>query len=146
VTGPPDVAPDDREPPAQSAAPFVVALVLVAVLVGLALVFLRSDDTGELVRPERLAAVDADTVRATAFDVPACWDVERAQVDYDDDRILLELVAVPRCADGDDEVVDVVAEVDLPQPIEDRGLVAGVGRTRLPCTGVGPDVRCAPTP
>lgn len=145
MTGPSDGAPEDRQPP--SAVPFVVALVLVAVVGGLAFVFLRADDSGELVRPERLAAVDEDTVRATAFALPTCWRIDRAQVDLDDDRVFLELVAVPRCSDGGDErVADVVAEVDLPRPIGDRRLVAGVGRTRLPCTGGGTDVRCAAAP
>lgn len=142
-----DQAPEDRQPPPPSAVPFVVALVLVAVLAGLAFVFLRSDDAGELVRPERLTAVDDDTVQATALDLPTCWRIERAQVDYDDDRVFVELVALSACGEGEERArADVVAEVDLPRPLEDRRLVAGVGRTRLPCTGDGTGVRCAAAP
>jgi hypothetical protein len=58
--------------------------------------------------------------------------------------VLLELVAVEVDGCGDGGGREVVAEVELPQPIEDRPLVAGVGRIRLPCTGDGAAVRCAP--
>jgi hypothetical protein len=146
VTDLPPGAPDDDAPAGsqQSALPFLVAIGLVAVLGTFAVLFLRSDDEGELVRPDRIDALDATTVRAVVLDEPGCRHIDRAQVDYDDDLVLFELVAVDvaDCADG--ERVDVVAEITLPEPLDGRDLRAGVGRTRLPCSGDGATVTCAP--
>jgi len=137
---------DDTDGPAPtSALPFLLSLGVVVVVGVLAVVFLRSDDEGRLVRPDRLAVVDERTVRAVAAEQPACERIERAQVDGDDDRVFVELVAVPvdGCTD-DGGRVDVEAEVVLPEAIGDRDVVPGVGRTRLPCTGEGDRVRCEP--
>jgi len=149
VTEPRGPHPDEGDPvdgpPATSAVPVVVALAVVGVLAVLALVFLRSDDEGRLVRPERIAVVGDRTVRAVALDQPACERIERAQVDVEDDRVLVELVAVEvdGCERGD-ERVDVEAEIELLRAIGDREVVAGIGRTRLPCTGQAGDVTCGP--
>jgi hypothetical protein len=140
------VAPE--EPPALSGSwlPVVVALVLVLVVGGLAFAFLRPDDEGELVRPDRLTALDEDTIRVVARDHPACGTVDRAQVDLADEGIFVELVVVGADGPCPDVVGDLVAEIDLPEPIGDRRLIGGVGRTPLPCTGTGTDLRCAAAP
>jgi len=145
----PLLPPDDDEPRAQpSLVPFLAAAAIVGVAVVLAFVFLRSDDDGRLVRPDRLDATGDDVVRAVVLDLPACEVVERAQVDVEDDRVLVELVAVAvpddACADGEGR--EVVAEITLPVPLGDRALAAGVGRTPLPCTGDAAAPRCGPTP
>jgi len=137
---------DDAEAAPTSALPFAIALGVVVVVGVLALVFLRSDDEGRLVRPERLSVVDDRTVRAVAPDQPACERIERAQVEADDDRLFVELVAVGVAdCDREGERVDVEAVIDLPLDVGERAVVAGVGRTRLPCTGEGRDVTCTPT-
>ncbi|HEX4901423.1 MAG TPA: hypothetical protein VFV42_01345 [Acidimicrobiales bacterium] len=146
----PGSPPEDEAPTPLSPTPFVVALALAVVLFTVAFVFLRSDDSGELVRPDRLTSEGGTTVVATAKDVPACWRIERAQADFDDDRVFVELVAQPACDEREGArsraLVDVVAEIELPEEVGDRRLVSGVGRTRLPCTGEGSDVRCAAAP
>jgi hypothetical protein len=141
--GAPTDLPDDDGPRA-SPVPIAIALAVVVVVGVLSWAFLRTGDEGELVRPDRLVAVDDDTVRATALALPACREISRAQVDLDANRVFLELVAVE--VEGCDlqGVVDVVAEVTLPEPLGDRRLVAGVGRLHLPCTGRGADVACGP--
>lgn len=134
----------DGDRPQLSPVPFAVALVGFLVLATLAFVFLRDDDEGRLVRPDRLTAVDGDTLRATALDEAGCTRIERAQVDLTETEVLVELVAVDAegsCADG---AVDLEAEITLPEPIGDRALLAGVGRLRIPCTGDGTDVTCRP--
>ncbi|MFP5321942.1 MAG: hypothetical protein ACLGIC_08855 [Acidimicrobiia bacterium] len=135
---------DDEAPAQASLAPFLAALVLVGVAAVLAFVFLRSEDEGRLVRPDRLDATGDASVRAVVFDVPGCERIDRAQVDFDgDERVLLELVAVEIDGCEGEGGREVVAEVELPRPIEDRALAAGVGRIRLPCTGDGASIRCA---
>lgn len=143
-------APDEPGPDRAtqlSPVPFVVALVGFVIVAVLALVFLRADNSGELVRPDRLDAVGDATVRAVAFERPPCEEVLRAQVDMADEAVFVELVVDEvdgqDCASG---LVDVEAEIDLPDAIGDRPLRAGVGRTQLPCTGAGTQVRCAPEP
>jgi hypothetical protein len=142
--------PDDDEPgtasPAQlSPVPFVVALVGFAIVAVLALTFLRTDDEGELVRPDRLSEVDDDTIRAVALTQSDCGTVRRAQVDLAEGEVFVELVVVDAdstsCTGG---VVDIVAEITLPEPIDGRRLVAGVGRLQLPCTGERSAVTCGP--
>jgi len=142
----PDPVPDDAEgaPRQLSAVPFAVALVGFVVIALLAFTFLRADDEGRLVRPDRLTPVDDDTISATAFAVPGCARVERAQVDITETEVLVELVTVDVEGQCSDVAVDVVAEIVLPVPIEDRTLRAGVGRTRLPCTGQGASLTCGP--
>ena len=127
----------DDTPRQLSPVPFVVALVGFVVLATLAFVFLRDDDEGRLVRPDRLSVIDEDTIRATALGVPGCARVERAQVDRSENEILVELVTVDVEGQCSDVAVDVVAEITLPQPVGDRTLRPGVGRTQLPCTGQG---------
>jgi hypothetical protein len=117
-----------------SPVPFVVALVGVVVIATLAFVFLRADDEGRLVRPDRFQVLDADTVSATALAQPGCGRVERAQVDLADTEVLVELVVVDVEGPCSDVTVDLVAEITLPEPIGDRTVRAGVGRTLLPCT------------
>src|SRR5690606_4363459 len=77
-----------------SPVPFVAALVGFVVLAALAFVFLRADDDGRLVRPDRFQTLDEDTISATALGQPGCGRVERAQVDLSESEILVELVVV----------------------------------------------------
>lgn len=134
--------------PAANPVPFVVALVGFLVVAVLAFVLLREEDEGALVRPERFERLDERTVR-TRPEIPAvnvCTVVERAQVDFDDERVYLELVVdVPECEDGH-VPIDVVADIELPEPIGDRQLVGGVGRQHLPCEPNGGEGRftCGP--
>lgn len=136
--------------PAATPLPFVAAMVVVGIVVVLAFVFVRSDDEGRVVRPDRIAVVDGDTVVATAADQPVCERIERAQYDLDETQIYLELVAVEvdGCDDagdgGTDERTDLEVEIDLGVDIDDRELVPGAGRTQVPCTGTGRAVRCQP--
>jgi hypothetical protein len=141
-----DPADDSTEDPhAQSSpAPFLIALVGFVVIAVLAFVFLRADDEGRVVRPDRLTPTGEDVVRATALDLPGCGRVERAQVDLSDTEIFVELVTVDVEGPCSDVTVDVVAEITLPEPIRDRELRAGVGRLRLPCTGELDQLSCGP--
>ena len=135
--------PDDG-PRTVSPIPFVVALVGFVVVAVLAFTFLRGDDEGRLVRPDRLSAVGPDTIRATALAEPGCGRVERAQVDISESEVRVELVAVDAEGPCSDVTVDLVAEITLPQPVGDRDLLPGVGRTQLPCTGEMTAVTCGP--
>ena len=146
----PDPVPEPGRDPAGgerpnqlSPVPFVVALVGFLVLAALAFAFLRGDDEGRLVRPDRLTEVDDDTIRVVAAAQPDCGTVERAQVDLGEDRVFVELVVVD-ADDCPDATVDIVADITVPEPVGDRELVAGVGRLRLPCTGERSAVTCAP--
>lgn len=130
--------------PQLSPVPFLVALVGFLVLATFAFVFLRADDEGRLVRPDRLRATDDDTLRVTALDESGCSRIERAQVDLGGSEVLVELVAVEVEGPCSDATVDLVAEITLPEPIGDRALRAGVGRLRLPCTGDGTEATCRP--
>ena len=117
-----------------SPVPFVVALVGFVVIASLAFVFLRADDDGRLVWPDRFQVLDAETIRATALEQPGCGRVERAQVDLVETEVLVELVVIDIEGPCSDVTVDVVAEITLPEPVGDRAVRAGVGRSRLPCT------------
>ena len=136
--------------PAATPLPFVAAMVLVAVAGVLAFVFLRSEDEGRLVRPDRLGVVDDDTVVATVADASPCERIERAQYDLDETQIYLELVAVEidGCEDADGagagERVHLEVEIDLGVDVDDREPVPGAGRTRVPCTGTGTTITCRP--
>jgi hypothetical protein len=142
VTEPDRPGPDG---PAATPLPFVAAVVVVGALVVLAYVFLRPDEEGRVVRPDRFAVVDDHTVVATAADEPACERIERAQYDLDETQIYLELVAVEvEGCDDADERVDLEVEIDLGTGIDDRELVPGAGRTRVPCSGTGRAVTCRP--
>jgi hypothetical protein len=134
----------DGERPQPSPVPFVVALVGFLVLATLAYVFLRADDEGRLVRPDRLTATGDDTLRATALGESGCGRIQRAQVELTETEVLVELVAVDADGPCADVTVDLVAEITLPEPIGDRTLLAGVGRLHIPCTGDGTDVTCRP--
>lgn len=127
-----------------SAAPFLVALVGFVVVAALAFVFLRADDDGRLVRPDRLQALDDDTITVTALGEPGCGRIERAQVDLAETEVLVELVVVDVEGPCSDVTRDLVAEITLPEPVGDRALRAGVGRTRLPCTGEATAATCGP--
>ena len=137
-------APDG--PDQLSPLPFVVALVGFLVVAVVAFLFLRPDDEGRLVRPDRLSVVDDATIRAVAIGRPTCEVVDRAQADLGEDTVYLELV-VTEAGSCDEGTVDVVVEVTLPEPVGERRLVAGVGRLQLPCTttgrGEGSTVTCA---
>lgn len=140
--GEPPVDPAEDRPDQLSPVPFVVALVGFVIVAVLAFVFLRADDEGRLVRPDRLDVVDDDTIRVVAAGEPACLTVDRAQVDLGEGTVHVELVVT---GEGDcDDAADVVAEITLPEPVGDRTLLAGVGRLRLPCTGEGSTVSCEP--
>jgi len=130
----PTVDPAAGPPRQLSPVPFVAALVGFVVLAALAFVFLRADDDGRLVRPDRFQTLDEDTIRATALGQPGCGRVERAQVDLSESEILVELVVVDAEGPCSDVAVDLVAEITLPEPVGDRAVRAGVGRSRLPCT------------
>lgn len=134
----------DDGPAQLSATPFLVALVGFVVLATLAFVFLRPDDEGRLVRPDRLTPTGDDSFRVTALDQPGCGRIERAQVDLAEDEVFVELVAVDAEGPCSDVSVDLVAEITLPEPIGERRLLAGVGRLRLPCTGERAAVTCRP--
>ena len=135
---------DDSDGPGEpSAMPFVVALVGVAIVAVLAFVYLR-EDPGELLRPDRITAIDDDTVRAVAADRPGCERVLRAQVDMAEEAVFIEFVAETADDCADDAPGPLDAEVTLPEPIGDRPLRAGVGRFRIPCQGRGQDVTCTP--
>jgi hypothetical protein len=127
-----------------SPVPFVVAVVGFVVIAALAFVFLRADDDGRLVRPDRFQVLDADTITATALGQPGCGRVERAQVDLADTEVLVELVVVDVEGPCSDVTVDLVVEITLPEPVGDRAVRAGVGRSRLPCTGGGDPASSAP--
>ena len=124
--------------------PFLVALVGFVVIAALAFAFLRTDDEGRLVRPDRLTPLGDDTIRATALEEPGCGRVERAQVDLSETAVRVELVVVDAEGPCSDVAVDLVAEITLPEPIEDRELLPGVGRVQLPCTGDLTSVTCGP--
>ena len=140
----PTVDDPDGGRPQLSALPFLVALGGFVVLATLAFVFLRTDDDGRLVRPDRLTATGDDTVRATVLDQPGCGRIERAQVDLTETQVLVELVAVDAEGPCSDVAVDLVAEITLPEPIGERRLLAGVGRVQLPCRGERTEVSCRP--
>jgi len=138
--GVPPELPDDQ--PAQvSPVPFVVALVGFVVIAAIAFVFLRADNDGVLVRPDRLTVVGDDVVRVVAVGQPDCVAVERAQVDLAEDTVFVELVLGEGDCAG---TTDVIAEITLPEAVGDRRLVAGVGRLRLPCEGEGSTATCGP--
>jgi hypothetical protein len=136
---------DADEPRELNPAPFVVALVLVAVLAVLGYLFLRPDDSGELARPDRLEPVDDDTIRVVAFDRPVCEEVLRAQVDMAEEAVFVELVVDERegspCGD---QTGAIEAEITLPAALDGRPLRAGVGRFQIPCVDDGATVTCTP--
>ncbi len=145
---PDHVDPSDADaedgPPQLSRTPLLVALVLVATVIVAAAVFLRADDEGELLRPDRLTAVDDDRIRAVALEQPSCVVLRRAQVDLGQSTIYVELVVSdlePTCPDPD---ADLIVDITLPEPIDDRRLIAGVGRLQLPCEARGSSVECGP--
>lgn len=142
----PELRPDDPDEPSTSMSPvpIVVALLLVLVAGILASTFLRADDEGVLVRPDRITPTGEDTIRAVVADQPDCGIVERAQVDLAEDRIYVELVVAGADGPCPDVITDIVADLTLPQPVGDRRLVPGVGRFPLPCTGGLAEVACEP--
>jgi hypothetical protein len=125
-----------------SPVPFVAALVGFVVIAGLAFAFLRSDDEGRLVRPDRLTETGPDAIRATVLDQPGCGRVERAQVDLGETEVRVELVAVDAEGPCSDVAVELVADITLPEPIDGRRLLPGVGRLQLPCTCDRTSVTC----
>jgi hypothetical protein len=132
--------PSEPAPSTTNAAPFTIALVVVSFLVVVAIVFLREGDTEQGLFPEEVDSVDDETVRATVV-LDGCRVLERAQVDYDDERVYVEFVSVPSDDAGCETLPEreALVEVELPRPIEDREVVPGFGRFQLPCS----DQRCA---
>ena len=127
-------------PPTVNPVPFLVALAAFAVVAVLAFVFLRADDDLTTVRPDRVEALDVatdDFVEAVARDRPGCERLERAQVDLDRETIFVELVvtADEGCVEAPEQ--DLVATLELPEPIDGRRVVPGLGRFRLPCDADG---------
>ncbi len=131
----------NTQPP--DARPFVVALIGFVIVAVAAFVFLREDGDLRAIQPDEVSVVDGETVRATGLFGP-CEQIERAQVDSDDDTVFVEVVAgaLDGCDCTDDcseESYDL--EISLPEPIGDRRVVPGVGRVELPCDSSG---RCGP--
>lgn len=125
------------------ARPFVVALIGFVIVAVAAYVFLREDAGLRVIQPDEVSVVDDETVRATGMFGP-CERIERAQVDRDDDTLFVEVLAGPLegCdCDGDcsEESFDVL--IALPEPLDERRVVPGVGRVELPCDSSG---RCGP--
>jgi hypothetical protein len=134
----------DPTPRQLSPVPFLIALVGFVVIAVLAFVFLRTDDEGRLVRPDRLTPLAEDTIRVTALDEPGCGHVDRAQVDLSETAVRVELVVIDAEGPCSDVAVDLVAEITLPEPIDDRELLPGVGRIHLPCRRELTAVTCEP--
>ncbi len=125
-----------------NAVPFVVALIGFVVVAVLAFVFLREDASLRAFQPDDVRIVDDATVLATGLFGP-CATIERAQVDFDDDTVFVELIArdLPGC-DCDDDCSEEAYELEvvLTEPVGDRRVVPGIGRIELPCD---PSGRCA---
>ena len=118
------------------ARPFVVALVGFVIVAVAAFFFLREDDDLTVVRPDSLSllAVAGDNVvELTAEGRPACEQVERVQVDSDDDTIFLELVVKETDGCESNAVGPLTVTVTLPEAVDDRRVVPGVGRRHIPC-------------
>ncbi len=119
-----------------NALPFVVALVGFLIVAALAFFFLREDESLRAFQPEEVSIVDDTTVQATGIFGP-CERIVRAQVDSDDDTVFVELIAgdLSDCDCNDDCSQESYSlDIVLPDPIEDRRVVPGVGRRELPCT------------
>ena len=123
--------------------PFLIALAGFIVTAVLAFVYLRPDDDGELVRPERLTVVDDDTIRAVAPDRSTCERISRAQVDLAEDAIFVEFVVQRDEQDCRGGLTALEAEITIPEPVADRDLRPGVGRLEIPCSGSGSSVTCS---
>ncbi len=122
--------------------PFVVALVGFLIVATLAFLFLRDDGSLQAFQPDEVTVIDDETVVVTGLFGP-CKRIERAQIDSDDDTVFVELVAgdLGDCDCNDDcseEAYEL--EIVLPEPVDDRRVVPGVGRRQLPCD---PSGRCA---
>lgn len=130
----------NTQPP--NAVPFVVALVAFVIVATLAFFFLREDDDLSIVRPERVAIVDDETVQFVVPVPSSCGTVERAQVDVSDsERIFVEVIVEDADCGPEQTADETELTVTLPQPIGDRQVVPGVGRVELPCDSSG---RCGP--
>lgn len=129
----------DTTPP--NPVPFLIALAGFVVIAVLAFVFLRPEDDGELVRPDRFSVVDHDTIRAFATEASPCRRIDRAQVDLGEDEIFVEFVVKGEDPDCDVSVLE--ADITLPEPVDDRELRPGVGRLEIPCETRGSSVLCA---
>lgn len=131
----------NTQPP--DARPFVVAFIGFVIVAVAAFFFLKEDDDLTIARPERVAVIDDTTIR---FSIPvpsSCGVVDRAQADVSDsERVFVEaIVDLSACAGGDQTDDLTQLTVTLPQPIDDRQVVPGVGRVELPCD---PSGRCGP--
>ncbi len=123
----------NTQPP--DARPFVVALVGFVIVATLAFFFLRENDADlELVRPDALQRVEDNAVETT-IEVDHCGALERAQVDQTDDDIVFVEIVVQRNVEPCSMSFDVT--VVLPEPIDGRRVVGGVGRRELPCDSSG---------
>lgn len=129
---------DIRNTRPADARPFVVAFVGFVIVAALAFFFLREDGDLSIVRPVRVAVVD-DTTARFAIPVPEdCAEVVRVQVDLSDSqRVFVEAIVDDSGCGGGPDVVETELTVLLPQPIDDRQVVPGVGRVELPCDPSG---------
>lgn len=134
-----DLDPGDiRNTQPTNALPFVVALIGFVIVAALAFVFLRADDAAlELVQPDDLRRV-GDNAVAAEVTLDHCGALERAQVDQTDDDVVFVEVVVRRNVEPCSMAFDVT--IVLPEPIDGRRIVGGVGRLQLPCASDG---RCA---
>lgn len=132
---------DIRNTRAPDARPFVVAFIGFVIVAVVAFVYLREDDDLEIVRPDRVQVIDDETIRFVVLVPSSCSEVERVQVDLSDgQRVFVEaIVDLSDCADqpSDPDGDRRELTVELPQPIDDRQVVPGVGRVELPCDPSG---------
>ena len=137
----PDDASDhaDDEPPATNPLPFVIALVVFAIVAVLSYVFLRDDEPGRLAAPDGIQVVGPDTVRLR-YDGPFPeGDADIIQVGYalGDDVVYVELVVDDHgCAAGTDcpsPTDSLTVDLVLPEPIAGRRVRHGTGRALADC-------------
>ena len=130
----------NTQPP--DARPFVVAFIGFVIVAVAAFFFLKEDDDLTIARPERVAVIDDTTIRFS-LPVPSSGGVvDRAQATVLLTSVFVEaIVDLSACAGGDQTDDLTQLTVTLPQPIDDRQVVPGVGRVELPCD---PSGRCGP--
>ena len=140
----PTAASPEPERELMNPVPFVVALVLVVIVAALAIVFLRDDSGERVVRPDGLRRVNEATIEAIASGQSTCIEPVRAQVDVTDTQIFVELVVHDVDGPCTGDTAPLRAQIDLPEAVGDRRLLAGAGRTQLPCRAEGSGFRCGP--
>ena len=130
--------PADRDgPPSPTPLPFVVAVGLFVAIAILAFVFLREDSAERIVRPHQINRLDDRTVALVLDSTRLCAEVIRVQVDLVDDAVYLEAIVDDSTCAPDETGTGQVLDVVLPESIDDRRLLPGVGRLQLPCDSGG---------